>query len=96
LPSLASCCEAHSPRLRGHGASTGNKRKDIVTGKEFKVALRKIGLSGYAAAPFLGLSRRTVYRIAAGEYPAPLAAEKLLKLAIRLRLSATDIDEKIK
>jgi hypothetical protein len=63
-----------------------------VTGPQFKKALRQVGLSVYRAAPFLGISLRHCQRIAAGEYEAPLAASKLLRLMAKLGLKASDVE----
>lgn len=62
-----------------------------MTGREFKEALRRTELSMYAGAQFLGLSLRHCQRIAAGEYEAPLAVGKLLRLMVSLRLTARDV-----
>lgn len=63
-----------------------------MTGDEFKRALKRVGLSVYASAPFLGMSLRQCQRIAAGEYEAPLAVAKLLTLMWRHKLQAKDLD----
>jgi len=63
-----------------------------LTGEEFKRAVATIGLSVYAAAPFLGMSLRHTQRIAAGEYYAPEAVTKLLSVMIKYRISAADFD----
>jgi hypothetical protein len=62
-----------------------------MKGREFKRALRQVGLTVYSAAPFLGLSLSTTYRIARGEYEAPLSAAKLLRLMIRLGVKPEDV-----
>jgi hypothetical protein len=63
-----------------------------MKGREFKRALRQVGLTVYSAAPFLGLSLSTTYRIARGEYDAPESAAKLLRIMIRLGLRADQVD----
>jgi hypothetical protein len=62
-----------------------------VRGTEFKRALKQVGLTVYSAAPFLGLSLSTTYRIARGEYEAPESAAKLLRLMVRLNLKPEDV-----
>jgi hypothetical protein len=62
-----------------------------MTGDDFRKAVERVGLSVYAAADFLGLSRRTCYRIAAGEYEAPAAAARLLRLMAKLKVRPEDV-----
>jgi predicted transcriptional regulator len=68
-------------------------KKPPMTGAEFKRAVKSAGLSVYAAADFLGLSRRQAYRISAGEYEAPVAVGKLLRLMVRKKLTAAEVDD---
>jgi hypothetical protein len=74
-----------------HKRAPSNRRKDAMKGREFKRALRQVGLTVYSAAPFLGLSLSTAYRIARGEYDAPESAAKLLRLMVKLNLKAEDV-----
>lgn len=62
-----------------------------MKGDDFKAACKAVGLSVYAAAPFLGMSLRQAQRIAAGEYAAPEAVAKLLRLMARLKVSPKDV-----
>lgn len=62
-----------------------------MKGAAFKRACAAVGLSVYAAAPFLGISLRQAQRIAAGEYEAPESAAKLLRLMVRLGLKAPEV-----
>jgi hypothetical protein len=61
-----------------------------MSGDQFKRALERVGLNVNAAAPFLGISLRQLRRIAAGDYQAPEAVRKLLKLMARDKLQAQD------
>lgn len=63
-----------------------------MKGEEFKVHVEAIGLSVYAAAPYLGISKRQAYRISAGEYEAPGAAAKLLRLMVSQGLTHKDVE----
>lgn len=66
--------------------------ESTMQGPAFKTALKRVGLSLRKAAPFFGLSLSTVFRINAGDYPAPVAVEKLLNLMIKNKLTAEDVE----
>lgn len=59
-----------------------------MKGKAYKAALKKVGLSINAAGPFLGITSRQSFRIAAGEADLHEAGRKLLLLMIRLETGA--------
>lgn len=59
-----------------------------MTAVEFKRSVDEIGLNVSTSAPFLGISLRQAQRIAAGEYPAPLAIVRLLRLMIAKKITA--------
>jgi len=65
-----------------------------MRGKEFKAALKRVGLSVYASAPFLGISLSQAQRIAAGKYEAAESAAKLLELMAHLGMTAADWDDR--
>lgn len=67
------------------------QKNEMMKAKEFNECLETIGLSVYAAAPFFGISLRQMQRISAGEYPAPLALVRLLRLMVHSKLKATDL-----
>jgi hypothetical protein len=75
-------------RTRGNAEAT---KDGNMTGREYKRACKLVGLSITKSAEFLDLSKRQVWRIAAGEYKAPLAVEKLLCLMIQRGLQADDV-----
>ena len=54
-----------------------------MTASQFQWHLKRLGLSVYAAAPFLGISLRHAYRMTNNEYPVPVAIAKLLRLMNR-------------
>jgi hypothetical protein len=59
-----------------------------MTAAQFKAALHRLGLSVYACPPAIGLSWRQAQRIAQGHSPVPQPVAKLLRLALRLNLTA--------
>jgi hypothetical protein len=65
-----------------------------MTRLEYLAALRKLGLTphGKATARALGLSLRQCQRIAAGVSPVPRPLGKLLTLALRLRMTADELE----
>jgi DNA-binding transcriptional regulator YiaG len=65
---------------------------DTLTGEAFKGLLRRVGLSQYRLAKWLPMSKRQITRIARGEYVAPGAVTKLLRVMDRHGLSRADID----
>lgn len=65
---------------------------DVITGERFKALLKRAGLSQYVAARWLNLSRRQVNRVATGQYAAPVVVVKLLRVMVRHRLTADDVD----
>lgn len=61
-----------------------------MTPTEYRNALAALGLTQGQAAAFLGVSHRTAAGYALGEYPVPVAAAKLLRLVLRLKLKLED------
>jgi len=57
---------------------------------EYRAGLKTIGLSQVGSAQFLGVSRRQAQRYASGESGIPLAVAKLIRLVVRLGLSADE------
>lgn len=86
-PALAASSDSPPAKQR---ATRQRHRHDSMKGAEFTAALDKIGLKPYRAPEFLGLSLRQVYRITAGEYEAPIAAARLLRLMAARKISAAD------
>ena len=62
-----------------------------MTTKEYRAALNKLGLSIVGSAEHLGLSSRQSQRYANGTSPVADPVAKLLRLAIRIGLSANDL-----
>ena len=58
---------------------------------EYRAALDKLGLSIVGAAEYLGLSRRQSQRYAKGATAVADPVAKLLRLAIRIGLTANDL-----
>lgn len=63
-----------------------------MKGKVYKTALKMVGLSINKAGPFLGITSRQSFRVAAGDAELPGGAEKLLRLMMRLELTAANVD----
>lgn len=54
-----------------------------MTKTEYRRALKALGLSVTKAGPFLGITSRQSFRIAAGDAKLPKAAEQLLLVMLR-------------
>jgi hypothetical protein len=67
------------------------KPYETMTTEEYRAALNKLGLSIVASAEHLGLSYRQSQRYASGTSPVADPVAKLLRLAIRTGLSASDL-----
>jgi hypothetical protein len=63
---------------------------NYMTANEFDRLLKKLGLSVYASGAVFGVSLRQAQRYSAGD-PIPMPLAKLLRLAVKLKLSAEDI-----
>lgn len=61
-----------------------------MTAEQYKSAIKSLGLSQHRAADWLGIGRRTSQGFALGEYPVPVAIEKLLKLMVKFKISPED------
>jgi hypothetical protein len=51
-----------------------------MTAKEYNATLKKLGLTAYGAARYLGVSRRQSLRYASGEQPISRTIELLLRM----------------
>jgi hypothetical protein len=58
-----------------------------MTANQYRAALKRIGISNYAAAPWLGISRRAAQGYALGETSVPQPIARLLRLVMKLNLS---------
>ena len=54
-----------------------------MTCKQYTAALKKLDLTPYGAAPFLGVSRRQSLRYASGEQPISKTVELLIRAYLR-------------
>jgi hypothetical protein len=61
-----------------------------MTAKQFRHALKQIGLSQRKAGPFLEIDPRTVRRYALGELPIPPLIAKVLDYMVKHHLTAED------
>jgi hypothetical protein len=77
--------------LRARMARHHKKPYETMTIEEYRAALNKLGLSIVASAEHLGLSHRQSQRYANGTSPVADPVAKLLRLAIRIGLSASDL-----
>lgn len=62
-----------------------------MTPKQYKDAIKTLGLSQERAGEFFGVAPRTSQGYALGEYPVPEAIAKLLRLMVRLKLKPEDV-----
>lgn len=67
-----------------------------MTKTEYRRALKALGLSVTKAGPFLGITSRQSFRIAAGAADLPLAAQKLLLVMIYLSVRPESADILVK
>lgn len=67
------------------------KKTNGMTGRQWRNALKTLGLSIVGAAPVFGIKRRQSQRYAAGESDIPDPLAKLVRLALAHGLSADDI-----
>ncbi|MCC6314803.1 MAG: hypothetical protein IT337_12415 [Thermomicrobiales bacterium] len=63
-----------------------------MTGQQLGRALDRLGISVYAAAPLLGMSRRQAYRLTAGESPVPALVAKVVRLLAAGRITLQDLE----
>ena len=79
--------------LRARLAKARHHKKPYaeMTAAEYRAALNKLGLSIVASAEHLGVSHRQSQRYANGTSPVADPVAKLLRLAIRIGLSAKDL-----
>ena len=85
--------EAERDLLRARLAKARHHKKPYaeMTTEEYRAALNKLGLSIVSSAEHLGLSYRQSQRYANGTSPVADPVAKLLRLAIRIGLSANDL-----
>lgn len=62
-----------------------------MTPKQYKAAIKALGLSQERAGEFFGVAPRTSQGYAIGEYPVPEAIAKLLRLMVKLGLKPEDV-----
>lgn len=62
-----------------------------MTPKQYKEAIKALGLSQERAGDWLGIGRRTSQGYALGEYPVPEPVAKLLRLCVKLKLKPEDV-----
>jgi hypothetical protein len=67
------------------------KHPNSMTGTQYSATIAKFGLTPYAAARVLGVSLRQSHRYASGESAIPRPVVKLLRLALRYRLTADQL-----
>ena len=79
--------------LRARLAKARHHKKPYaeMTAAEYRAALNKLGLSIVSSAEHLGVSYRQSQRYANGTSPVADPVAKLLRLAIRIGLSANDL-----
>jgi hypothetical protein len=85
--------ETERDLLRARLAKARHHKKpyEPMTTAEYRAALNKLGLSIVASAEPLGLSHRQSQRYANGTSPVADPVAKLLRLAIRIGLTADDL-----
>jgi hypothetical protein len=54
-----------------------------MTSQQYNIALSKLGLSAYGAAPLLGISIRQSHRYQSGEHDVRKTVELLLKMYLK-------------
>jgi hypothetical protein len=62
-----------------------------MTPKQYKDAIKTLGLSQQRAGEWLGVAPRTSQGYALGEYPVPEPIAKLLRLMVKLGLKPDDV-----
>ena len=85
--------EAELDLLRAQLAKARHHKRPYqgIGAEEYRAALDKLGLSIVGSAECLGLSRRQSQRYASGATPIADPVAKLLRLAIRIGLTANDL-----
>jgi len=85
--------EAERDLLRALLAKARHHKKlyEEMTNEEYRASLDKLDLSIVGSAELLGLSRRQSQRYANGTSPVVDPVAKLLRLAIRISLTANDL-----
>lgn len=63
-----------------------------MTPAQYSAAIKRLGLSQRKAGPFLGVGERQSRKWVAGDARIPESVAKLLRLMIRLKLSASDVE----
>ena len=67
------------------------KHSSTMKAAQYTAAIDRLGLTPYGASPVLGVSLRQSHRYASGESPVPHPVAKLLRLALRYRLTADQL-----
>lgn len=62
-----------------------------MTARQYKAAIKKLGLAQIPAGVWLGIGGRTSQGYALGEHPIPEPTAKLLRLCVRLKLDPADV-----
>ena len=85
--------EAELDRVRAKLAKARHHKKpyQAMTAEEYRAALDKLGLSIVNSAEHLGVSHRQSQRYANGTSPVADPVAKLLRLAIRIGITANDL-----
>lgn len=60
--------------------------------KEYRAALKKIGLSQEKAGVWLGIGKRTSQGYALGEYPVSAPVRKLLRVMQKYRIDPAEVE----
>jgi hypothetical protein len=72
--------------------SKKKKRKPSMSKAQYRVALKKLGISHIGAGKVFGLYHRHAQRFATGKSPVPEPLAKLIRLMIRLDLKPEDVE----
>jgi hypothetical protein len=90
---VVAALEAERDLLRAQLAKARRHKKpyEEMTTTEYRAALNKLGLSIVGSAEYVGISHRQSQRYANGVTPVAGPVAKLLRLAIRIELSADDL-----
>lgn len=64
---------------------------DVMTSTQYRRALDKLGLTIVGAAPVLGIKRRQSQRYAHNDAQVPVPLAKLLRVALRHRVTADEL-----
>jgi DNA-binding transcriptional regulator YiaG len=68
-----------------------DRRRELMTPKQYAAAIEALGMSQRAAGAFLGVDERTSRRWVLGESAIPESAAKLLRLMVHLKITPEDV-----